>query len=91
VPILPTPSRHGRPHDLIIVGTGISGLAPPFLSGKDLASKLYSHLDNHDFAGHAKPKRPASPPPKFYAQHVTAFGMFFDHQTFAADQLMIVA
>jgi hypothetical protein len=46
-----------------IVGAGISGLAAPILSGKNLASKRYSHLDNHDFGGCAKRQRPASPPP----------------------------
>jgi hypothetical protein len=39
---------------------------PPFLSGKDLASKLYSHFDNPDFGGHAKARFTT---PKFYAQH----------------------
>jgi hypothetical protein len=50
-----------------IVGTGIRGLAPPFLSGKDLASKI--HLDNPDFGGPRQAQVASFTTPKFYAQH----------------------
>jgi hypothetical protein len=56
----------------------------PILSGKDLASKLYPHLDNADFGGHAKA---GSPPPNSMPS-MDCIGMFFDHETFVAEQLM---
>jgi hypothetical protein len=55
------------------------------LSGKDLASKPYSHLDNPDFGGQAKRQEASFTTPKFYAQP-DCIGMFFDPETFGADQ-----